>query len=150
MATKQQIDDFLEERVLAVAGVSRSGKQFGNAVMDTLSTRGYTVYPVNPHADTVDGRKCYRSLRDLPTPVGGVVAVVPPSQTEQLVREAHEVGIARVWMQQGAESQEAIRFCKEHSMEEVHGECILMFTEPTTFPHHLHRSIRKLFGRMPK
>ncbi len=150
MTTKRQIDEFLGERVLAVAGVSRAGGHFGNAVVDELSARGYTVYPVNPHTDTVHGRKCYRSLRDLPAPVGGLVAVVPPAQTEQLVREAHQAGIHRVWMQQGAESEGAIRFCRDNSLEEIHGECILMFAEPAKTIHRFHRSFRKLFGRLPK
>ncbi len=150
MATKKQIDDFLGERVLAVAGVSRTGKAFGNAVANELSAKGYTIYAVNPNTDTVPGRACYRSLRDLPAPVGGLIAVVPPAQTEQLVREAHEIGIARVWMQQGAESQEAIRYCKEHAMEEIHGECVLMFAHPPTSIHKFHRTIRRFFGRLPK
>ncbi len=43
-------------------------------------------------------------LKSLPAPVDGVLIVVPPAQTEQVVREAAEAGIHRVWMQPGADS----------------------------------------------
>jgi len=41
------------------------------------------------------------------------------------VREADAAGIKNVWMQQGAESDEAIQYCQEHGLNEVHGECIM-------------------------
>jgi len=74
--------------------------------------------------------------------------VVPPAQTERVVREAAEVGIQRVWLQQGAESATAIKYCQDQGMSVVHGECILMFAAPTG-AHKLHRWIWKLFGKLP-
>jgi len=81
--------------------------------------------------------------------VGGVVVCVPPARTEQVVRDAHRAGIRRVWMQQGAESQAAIRFCEESGIALVHGECILMFAEPAALFHRVHRWIWRLLGRLP-
>jgi predicted CoA-binding protein len=150
MVAKQAIDRFLEERVLAVVGVSRSGKKFGNAIFKDLMARGYTVYPVNPRADVVEGERCYPSLRELPRRPGGVVVVVPPNQTEKVVRDAAAAGIRRIWMQQGAESQAAIRFCQEKGMEVVHGLCVMTFPQPVRFPCRVHRALLRLFGRLPR
>ncbi len=145
---KAEIDDFLVQRTLAVVGVSRGGKKFGNAASRELRSKGYRVIPVHPEAESIAGERCYPSLKELPEPVGGLLVVVPPVQTEQVVREAAEAGIRRVWLQQGAESAAAIKYCQEHGMSVVHGECILMFAAPAGV-HKLHRWLWKLFGKLP-
>jgi len=149
MTSKAAVDGFLGEKTLAVVGVSRGGRKFGNTVMKELKAKGYRVFPINPHAETIDGERCYPSLRDLPARPGGVVTVVPPAVTEAVVRDAKDAGIKRVWMQQGSESEEAIRFCGEHGLEVVHGECIMMFAEPVGSIHRFHRWVWKLFGKLP-
>jgi predicted CoA-binding protein len=134
---------------MALAGVSRSGRGFGNAVLKDLSRKGYEVLPVHPEASEIGGVRCYPSLGDLPKQPGGLVLVVPPDQTEKLVREAHETGIGRVWMQQGAESEAAIRYCEQHDLDVVHGECIMMFAEPKGI-HRAHRWLRGVLGKLPQ
>jgi predicted CoA-binding protein len=148
MTTQASVEGFLAEQTLAIAGVSRSGKGFGNAVFKDLAGKGYEVLPVHPQADEIAGARAYHSLADLPNTVGGLVLVVPPEQTELLVRQAKKVGIDRVWMQQGAESSEAIRYCRENGIKAVHGECIMMFAQPTGV-HRFHRWINGVFGKLP-
>ena len=148
--TKNAATDFLSHRTLAVVGVSRSGKKFGNAVVKELTAKGYRVVPVNPNASDIGGTRCYPSLQRIPEKIDGVVTVVPPAETSRVVREAHDAGITRVWMQQGSESAEAISFCRDHGMQEVHGECILMFAPEASFPHRTHRFIRGMFGKNPR
>lgn len=150
MTTKAAVKDFLDQRTLAVVGVSRGGKKFGNTAYKELKAKGYQVFPVNPHVDAIDGDRCYSSLSALPEPVGGVLIVVPPRETEQVVRDAAAAGIRRVWMQQGAESQAAIQFCEERGISAIHGECILMFAEPAAFYHRLHRWVWRLLGKLPQ
>lgn len=150
MTSKETVEGFLAQKTLAVVGVSRGGKKFGNTILADLKAKGYEVYPVNPQAETIGGERCYPSLAALPKRPGGVVTVVPPAATQEVVREAKAAGISRVWMQQGSESQEAIRFCTENGIEVVHGECIMMFAEPVVSIHRFHRWIWKLFGRLPR
>jgi uncharacterized protein len=150
MTSKPAVDDFLAQRTLAVVGVSRQGKKFGNYAFRELKVRGYRVFPVHPLAEAIEGDRCYPSLGQLPEPVGGVVVVVPPAQTGQVVRDAASAGIQRVWMQQGAASPEAIQFCRENGISEVHGECILMFAQPVKSFHNVHRWVWRLLGKLPK
>jgi predicted CoA-binding protein len=150
MASKQTVDSFIAQKNLAVVGVSRSGKKFGNAAYRELKSRGYQVYPIHPSAQTLEGDRAYAAFQDLPVKVGGVVAIVPPASTAKVVEQAHAAGIPRIWMQQGSESKEAIRLAQEYGMEEVHGECILMFSEPVSFGHRLHRWVKGLMGGLPK
>jgi predicted CoA-binding protein len=149
MATQSVIRDFLTHKTLALVGASRSGKGFGNTVLRELKAKGFKLFPVHPQADRLEGETCYPSLRALPEKVGGVVVVVPPAETAKVVKEAREAGIQKVWMQQGAESLEAIRFCQENGMSEVHGECLLMFAEPVGSFHKVHQWIWKLLGKFP-
>ncbi|MCL5256677.1 MAG: CoA-binding protein [Chloroflexi bacterium] len=139
MTARSAADDFLSQRSLAVVGASRSGKKFGNIVYRNLRSKGYEVFPVNPNTDELEGDRCYPDLHSLPVQVGGVVVVVPPKETEKVIREAAAAGIHRVWMQQGAEYEEAIRYCEENGIVEVHGECVMMFSG--AFPHSAHRSV---------
>lgn len=129
----------------AVVGVSRS-KGFGNAILKTLRARGYQAFPVNAGADEVDGEKCFRRLDDLPEKVDAVVAVVSPDRTRDVVADCARLGIGRVWMQQGAESPEAIALCKEKGLAEVHGACILMYARPAGV-HAFHGWVWKLLGK---
>ena len=156
MTTKAAVNDFIAQKNIAVVGVSRGGKKFGNIAFKELKQKGYRVFPIHSHADTLEGEKCYPSLSALPEKMDGVltkvtsVIVVPPAQTEQVVRDAHAVGIPRVWMQQGAESDAAIAFCREHGMSVVSGECILMFCEPARFYHRAHRWVKGVAGQLPR
>jgi uncharacterized protein len=151
MTTKREIDEFLAQKTLAIAGVSRSGKKFGNTVLRDLTSLGYRVLPVHPEAAEVDGVKAYPSFAALPEAVGGVIVVVPPSRATAVLRDAAACGIRRAWLQQGASSPEAIAFCRENGISAVHGQCVLMYPKPASmWGHALHRWIWELVGLAPR
>ena len=150
MTSKAAVSDFLSRKSLAIAGVARSGKGFGNTVLKELRGKGYDVYVIHPEASQVQGVPCYASIGDVAEKVEGLVLVVPPPQTEKLVAEAAEAGIRRIWMQQGSESKAAVAACEANGIQVIHGECILMFAEPAAFIHKLHRWINGALGKLPK
>ena len=149
MASMSEVEGFLSEKKFAVVGASRSGGKFGNSVLTDLADKGYTMYAIHPEADTVGGVKSYRSYADLPEPVNAALIAVAPGKSADAVRQAHEAGVKRVWIQQGAQSDEAIAFCDEHDMVAVTRECIFMFADPVESIHKFHRFLKRLFGRMP-
>jgi hypothetical protein len=121
------LQDFLrKENVFAVVGVSRNPAKYGHQVYKDLKEAGYIVYPVNPSIDEVLGDRCYHSLSELPERADVVDTVVPPHVTEEIVEECKELGIERVWMQPGSESQQAIEFCRRNSIKVVHGMCVMV------------------------
>jgi predicted CoA-binding protein len=150
MTAKATVDDFLAQRTLAVVGVSRDPKAFANGAYKELKEKGYRLLPVNPNMEMFDGERCYPSLKSLPETPGGALIVVAPAQAETVVQDAAAAGIKRVWMQQGAESEAAIKFCEANGVSEVHGECILMFAQPQKFYHKPHRWAWGLVGKLPK
>ena len=126
MNEKTLIEDFLAQKKLAIVGASNNRQKYGNIVFRDLSKKGYQLYPVNPRAEEVEGERAYPDLASLPEAVGGIVLIVPPAVTEQVVHEAAELGIPRVWMQPGASSPEAIQFCQENDLDIVHHQCVMV------------------------
>ncbi len=149
MNDRATIDDFLGHKRHAFVGVSASGKKFGNVLFKELSIKGYELLPVHPSAKEIQGKACAPSLKELDGEVDGLILCVPPEKSEQVVREAAEAGIKRVWMQQGAQSDAAVQFCRDHDIAEVHGRCLLMFADGTGFPHSFHRWLNGVLGRLP-
>ncbi len=149
MTSQAAVDSFLSSENIAVVGVSRKSSKFGNFIYKELKKKGVPVYGVNPKMDTIEGDKCYKNLQELKGKVDGVINVVSPSKTVDVVKEAKEIGINNIWMQQGSESEEAIKFCMENGINEVHKECILMFAEPVKSFHGFHRWIWKVLGKLP-
>ncbi len=149
-STFGQIQSFFLTNHVAVAGVSRESRKFGNIVFRELSKRGFRVVPVNPYADTLEGVSVFKTIADLPAEFQSLVLVTQPAQTIELTREAALKGIKNIWMQPGAEHPRAIEFCNQNYMLCIHHECILMHLKPTTGIHSFHRFLRKLLRSFPK
>ena len=145
MTEREAIDQFLAQENLAVFGVSRGGKKFGNAVYRDLKEKGWKVFAVNPNASEIEGDRCYRSINELPEEVSGAVLCIQPEETTKTVKELTEKGIKNIWMQQGAE-----KFCEENKINLVYDRCVMMFSEPVAGGHKLHKFIWKVFGKLPK
>ena len=122
------IAEFLSHKVWAVIGVSRNPAKYGHKVYLQLKKAGYTVYAINPGLKSIDGDPCYPSLAALPTKPDAVSVVVPPKVTEQIIKDCIDLGINRVWMQPGSESEEAIRNGEEHGIAVIHDQCVLIQT----------------------
>jgi predicted CoA-binding protein len=121
------IHDFLrKQNVFAVVGVSKNPEKYGHQVYKDLKEAGYVVYAVNPTIDEVLGDRCYHTLSELPQKPDVVDTVIPPAVTEKIVLECKELGIERVWMQPGSESERAIAFCNRNNIKVVHNVCVMV------------------------
>jgi len=142
------IHAFIAQPAVAVVGVSRTGKKFGNVACRELRARGYRVYPVHPTGALIDGVHTYPALRDVPEKIDAVLVVVPPREALEVVHAAAASGIHHVWLQQGAESPDVLDACRQHNLEVVAGECILMFAQPTGL-HKMHYWVDRIVRRRP-
>jgi uncharacterized protein len=152
----QAIDDFLAQKRIAVAGVSREpgGKHGGNIVYKRLKERGYDVFAVNPNTDTVEGDPCYRDLKSIPGGVDAVVIATTPAVAPSVAQECKELGITRVWMHRsfggGSVSKEAHEFCRANGIASLAGGCPLMYGPTSDGGHRFMRFFAGLFGQLPK
>jgi predicted CoA-binding protein len=147
--TSDLVRDFVAQKRLALAGASRSGKRFGNVILRELKGRGYDVVPVHPEAAELEGLSCARSVAALAGRVDGLVVVTPPAEAVKLVGAAAEAGIPRVWLQQGAGSDEVVKVARDRGVSLVHGHCLLMFLPGVSGFHRFHRGLWSLLGRLP-
>ena len=115
-----------KKNIFAVVGASRDPQKYGHQVYKDLKNAGYEVYPVNPNAEEILGKKCYSSLENLPAKPDVVDVVVPPKVTEQVVKTCKKLVIKKVWMQPGSESEAAIKFCEENDIQIVYGVCVMI------------------------
>jgi len=150
---KEMVTDFLAQKRIAVAGVSRRGGEAANLVYRKLRGAGYQVFAVNPNATEVEGSPCYADLRSIPGGADGVVIATPPAAALQIVQECAALGISRVWMHrsfgEGSVSETAVRFCREHRIAVIAGGCPVMFCTPVDVGHKCMRWILRLTGRLP-
>jgi uncharacterized protein len=149
MTSLKQIETFLSSAPIAMAGVSRNPKKFGQMAFKELKDKGLDLIPVNPAADEIMGIKAYPSIKDLPSEVKGLIVMTNRNETASVVKDAREKGIKNIWIQQSSDSPEALKELEGSDINFVTGECILMHYKPHSF-HKFHRGINKLFGRYPK
>ncbi len=91
-----------------------------------MKRKGYRVFPVNPHRDTVDGDPAYGSVADLPVAPDIIDLVVPAEVGVKVVRQALDVGYDRIWVQPGAESPELLTLLQESDAEYIAHACIMV------------------------
>jgi predicted CoA-binding protein len=144
----QPIQDFVNNKRIAIFGASRSGKKFGNLAAKELSERGYQVSLVHPEAQTIDGQTCYPNLASLQGKIDSVFISVPANNVEPIFQQASELGIKNVWLQQNAETPSLIAKGRELGLNLVYGKCILMYAPPVKSFHGFHRWVMKLFGKL--
>ena len=95
-------------KTVAVIGASRDRRKFGNRAVRAYQNAGYTVIPINPHEEDVEGLKTYRSVLDVPGPIDTALFYVPPDIGEQVIGEVARKQIPEVWLNPGADSDALI------------------------------------------
>jgi predicted CoA-binding protein len=120
------IKEFMAQKRFAIVGATNNTKKYGYEIFKNLRSRGYEVYPVNPKLKELEGVKCYPSLTDIPTKVDVVDFVVPPAVTEATLKECKKLGLDRIWLQPGSESEAALAFCQENKLKVVHDTCVTL------------------------
>jgi predicted CoA-binding protein len=94
--------------VIAVVGMSDDPMMTSYEVGTYLKEQGYTVYPVNPTIEAVDGDRSYGSLADVPEPIDIVDVFRNSAYLSGIVDEAIAVGAKTVWAQKGVHDEAAV------------------------------------------
>jgi predicted CoA-binding protein len=151
-----KVNDFLAQKRIAVAGVSRhhSHHPVGNLIYRRLKNSGHDVFAVNPNMQTFEGDRCYPDLKSIPGGVDGVVIITRPETTKKIVHDCSDAGVRRVWMHQSSAkgssvSPEAVQYCKQHDISVIAGACPMMYGPNVDFGHRCTRFILGLTGGLP-
>jgi predicted CoA-binding protein len=149
MTSLKQIEEFIASEPIAMVGVSRNPKKFGQQAFKELKEKGMNIIPVNPSASEILGVKVFPDVKSLSPDVKGIIIATKKEQTASIVREAKEKGLKQIWIQQMADSKAALEELKDSGINYITGECILMYYKPHSI-HKFHKVIKKFFGRFPK
>lgn len=85
---------------IAVIGASTDPTKIGGLPISHLKANGYegTIYPVNPKADTVQGLRAWRDVRDIDAPVDLAICAVPGPLARDAVAACAEKGVRALIM----------------------------------------------------
>ena len=114
--------------MLSIVISCKSGKTKDQGVDPLVSHIDSTVKAGDDFFLFANGKwfKANPSVSAIPEKVDVVDVVVPPNLTEELVKECKKLGITRVWMQPGAESDAAVKYCKDNGIGVIYGACVMM------------------------
>ena len=95
LATAASLRPLFEPNAVAVVGASRTVGSIGRRILRALVAGGFTgpVYPINPHADKLDGIRCYPSLAAAPHGIDLAVVAVPRPAVLGVVDECAAAGV---------------------------------------------------------
>ena len=123
----KKIELFFTAPAFAVAGASTNRDKFGNKVLRCYIQNKKIAYPINPNEKKIEGISCFKNVADLPDEVQSLSIVTPPNITQQIVDDAIQKGIKNIWMQPGAENDEAIKKAEKQNINVIaNGPCILV------------------------
>jgi acetyl coenzyme A synthetase (ADP forming)-like protein len=75
----RQMNRIMKPNAVAVIGASSEAGKIGNSVMKNLINGGFQgeIYPINPTADEILGKKAYKSVKDVPGEIDVAVFAIP-------------------------------------------------------------------------
>lgn len=153
MKTSQLINEFLQTKNIAVAGVSRNPQGgVGNFIYKKFKQCGYNVFQINPNAGTIEGDVCYYDLKSVPQKIDSVFIATNPEQALAVVKQCVENGISKVWFHRafgnGSYSKEAEDLCKQNNITPIIYGCPVMYLQPVDFGHKCIKFFMKLSGKI--
>jgi predicted CoA-binding protein len=114
-------------RRVAVVGASSNPARPSHGVFQSLVRAGYKCVPVNPNESAVEGVPAVATLAEAEIALGGRIDIVDvfrrPELTEEIAREAVEVGARTLWLQLGVVNWEAARIAVEGGLTVVMDRC---------------------------
>jgi acyl-CoA synthetase (NDP forming)/GNAT superfamily N-acetyltransferase len=118
----------LEPESVAVVGASRRRGTVGREILRNIVTGGFAghVYPVNPHARSLEGLPCLASVDELPEPVDLAVIAVPPAAVPAAAAGCGRKGVRSlvvITSGLGAQGADLLAICRRYGMRLVGPNC---------------------------
>ena len=95
-------------KTVAVIGASTDHAKYGNKCVRAYQAAGYRVFPVNPHADEIEGLPVFRSLADIPEPLDRIALYLPPRATREALSAIAAKGADEVYLNPGTWDGEVV------------------------------------------
>ncbi|WP_254507939.1 CoA-binding protein [Anatilimnocola floriformis] len=94
---------------VAILGASTDRSKYGNKSVRAHQAKGFTVYPINPKADEIEGIKAFASIADVPAgTIDRVSVYLPPAIGMKVLPDIAARGCGELWLNPGSESDELV------------------------------------------
>jgi len=111
---------------IAVIGATDRPGKYGGIIYRDMKAKGFPVFAVNPNRDTVDGDRCWPTVKDLPEKPTIVVFVVPPRKGIEVLEDCAVVGLRNIWIQPGAFSSEMGEMLESGDFDWLADACVMV------------------------
>lgn len=110
---------------VAVVGMSPKRDRPSNEVALYLKNNGFTIIPVHPAAEEIEGMKVYPDLESIPEEANVTIVdlFVAGPRTGPVVEQAARIKAPIIWFQPGTENTESEARAHELGMEVISGRC---------------------------
>lgn len=99
---------------VAVVGASADRAKYGNKSVRAHLRQGYQVFPINPHAATIEGLPVWGSVADVPVErLDRITVYVPPEIGITLLEQFAAKQPTEVWFNPGSESEALLKRAEE-------------------------------------
>jgi len=121
---------------ICIAGASRDPAALGHIILKNLISGGYAgkIFPVNPHAESILGLRCYRSVKEVPDGLDLAIIAVPVGIVSSVLTECGEkkvpyaviitAGFRETGEKGRALESEVLRVARENSIRIVGPNCM--------------------------
>lgn len=135
------MEHFFNPKSVAVIGASSTKGKIGYEIVANIAGSGIPVFPVNPHRDTILGKRCYKSVEEIPEEVNLAVLAIDAEKCASAVEQCGRKGIRRVviisggFRETGNEEleQELVATARKYGIRIIGPNCIGVFNGTTGF-----------------
>jgi uncharacterized protein len=113
-------------QAITVVGASEDPIKPAHYVPAHMQRHGWRIIPVNPEGTEILGEPVYRTLAEIPEPVGLVDVFRPSAATPDVARQAVAVGASALWLQLGIASEEARAIAEGAGLLYVEDRCLII------------------------
>ncbi len=123
-------------KTVAIIGASNDRNKYSNKALRAYIDKGWTVYPVNPNLQEVEGIPCYKSIEEVPEPIDRISIYVPPQIGINLLPAIAKKKHNELYINPGAESNELMQKASELGLSPIYAcSIIAVGSHPSSYPN---------------
>ena len=120
---------------IAIVGASNDRKKYGNKAVRAFVQGGWTVYPVNPREEIIEGLQAYKQLGDIAGPIDRISLYVPPERGMQLLDEVAAKQPDELFLNPGSESPALVAAAEQRGLHPIQACSVVNIgLRPEMFP----------------
>ncbi len=124
-----------QAKSIAIVGASADRRKYGNKAVRAFAKGGWTVYPIHPTAQEIEGARCYASVAQIPGPVDRISMYVPPAVGRKLLPEIAAKKPAEFFLNPGSDDDALVDEAKALGLTPIRACSIVNIgLRPDQFP----------------